>query len=60
MQRVAELEDFEVREDGLDISPYSVKPSYFLGAFFGASDCDSRFHVLGSLQSLCVRDLCQS
>lgn len=60
MQRAAELEDFEVREDGLDISPYSVKPGLCLGAFIGASVCDSRFHVLGSLQSLCVRNLCQS
>lgn len=60
MQWVAELEDFEVREDGLDISPYSVKPGFFLGTFTEASVCASRLHVLGSLQSFCVRNLCQS
>lgn len=60
MQWTAELEDFEVREDGLDISSYSVKPGLFLGKFIGASACDSHFHVLGSLQSFCVCNLCQS
>lgn len=60
MQRAAKLEDFEFREDGLDISPYSVKPGLFLGTFTEASVCASRFHVLGPVQSFCVRNLCQS
>lgn len=60
MQWAPMLEDFEVREYGLDVSPYSVKPGLFFGAFIGASVCDSLFHVLGSLQSFCVRNLCQS
>lgn len=60
MQWAAELEDFEVKEDGLDVSPYSVKPGLFLGVISRASVCDSHFHVLGSLQSFCVCNLCQS
>ena len=59
MQGAAALEDFEVGEDIPDVSPYSVKPSLFLETFIRASVCDSRFHIFGSLQSLCVRNFCQ-